>query len=576
MSYGYGSVGGGSVGGAVAAGIESGFRMMEGHYDRIRREKSDDREFGLRKAAQERQAALDQRNDAEYQHRVAAELDQETVGNFANTAAKYGGAENVPEDVMRGLRQQADIAGSARTAARDARNKLAFGKTFQENQDVISNLQAGRTRLEDIPDGRFVGALRQSLGQDPSVLLAGENGVSAIGDAENNMRTGVETGNTGMLLKGMSTIFAGEFNRGKGQQSARGGKIIGTEPDSIVPHPADPSKFSLGVRVYYTPDEKTPGPHEVDAQGRPYYVAPITVDRSSRGDAPVKWFDMEGMKTRVAKMGELAELAKHPEIADKIKRGMAAEAPDEGQMFLDEYYARGTAAMPKRIVTSEQVKTNDGVTRLEKDAQGRVVGERFFASGEKQGKITTVERILDRQLESGEIDQDEYNTILKATMSGIRPPGSNGAQTRVPGAGGRGRSPAGEKPPSASETNGAVKGAVQAIAADMGYHQSAVTKEWVDKDGKPLTGDQRAAFDKRVSGAATMIRDAAARKERVGPSDAVARSGQQAKPLPEGMTREMMVRRANEAVRGDPAKGVPGKDPAAVKAMLADYGIQVN
>jgi hypothetical protein len=495
--------------GGIARGMQAGLQMAQSIQDRNDRKEQSDREFGLRQTEQEtrlaRQAAADERADADYGAKVAGDLRQSAVGTMTRIASQYGSFEAAPPEVQDRARVAADEAETAVNTARDKRTKIAFGTERRELGEVISNLQTGRVQLDEIPPAQLFKAVASVTGRDPADFMSGPDGSpSPISKAVGDITTGLETKNDDMVVKGANVLLAPELRRGVGGPSAHGGKIVYKEIDRLVPHPDNPQLVTPVLRVYVDQGGDFKGPRGKH-QETSYYLAPLTQGRSSDPNDPVKFIDMGAAMDRVGRMGTLTQLMAQPQVRERMEAGRT-EASAAAKALLDDYYAEGVAGLPKKTTTAENVRLGDKTLRITKDAQGKEVGreELPHATTAKTPALQARLDTIDRLEEEGEFNAAEAEEARKAALSiRPRPPRGTGG-----GGGGKGGAAGGKATEAA--VKGAVGDATKAVVADLGLKYSAITKGYQQADGKPATPEQLTELQRRVTAAAVVARDSAA------------------------------------------------------------------
>jgi hypothetical protein len=516
---------GGGVGGALARGVESGLAIDASFRDREARQQERDRDYNMRveensdrraraDKQEARQKVVDERADVEFGDKVADDVHKTAITDFAATVAQYGGWESVPPDVQARLKKTAAEAGGIQEQARKRRTELAFGKQKQELSDLVSNLQAGKITMEQVPDDKFYMVMAQATGRDPSDFVAGADGAPArITQGTNDLLTGLETGNEGMLLRGANTVFSPELRVGVGSEGAHGGKIIGKEIIKIIPHPNNPDLVSPVVRVYVD----KPGGVKGENGATGYYDAPLTQNRSSDPNDPVKWIDMTGALDRVGQMGVLASSLNHPEARAKFDKGRAAS---EAQVkdYLDMYFSLGSAAAPKKTVTTTNtaLPADGGETiRETRDAQGRVISSERIphkpktfrpASGGSSGARGALQLrldALDEDLENGDITKEDYQEQRREILTNKSKGGAGGGKIVE------------------AETKGIISSATKTLAAEQGLKYNETTKRWDTMDGKPAGEKQLTDLNAKISKASQVVRDNAAAGKKTTLTDAL-------------------------------------------------------
>lgn len=506
--------------GGIARGIVAGAELSNRFDDRRRRQELEDEDRAIRAedraTALQRQAVGDERQAAEYAHQVAADQRKGAINRFTNIATQYGTFEAAPPEVQAAATKDAEAAEAAITAAQSRRNQIAFGKETQELSDIMSNLQTGRVQIDDVPADKLYLALANATQRDPADFIAGPDGApSPVAKAVGDITTGMETGNDGMINAGANVILAPELRKGVGTPSAHGGKIVGKEIIRLVPHPNNPELVTPVVRVYVDQGKDFKGPRGT-RQETSYYDAPLTENRSSDPNDPVKFINLKQAMDRVGQMGMLTETLNQPQLRARLEEGRTA-AGERTKALIDNYFAQGAAAAPKRqlVTTPINLPANGGSTLLRTtDAQGREVGREEIKHADRPARSAAIDARLaaiERARESGDLSPAEADEAEQAAF-GIRPrAGRTGG-----GAGGA----AGGKVTEAA-VKGAVADAVKAIAGDLGLRFSGITRSWVKADGSPATPEQLQKLDQRAERAATVMRDSAAKGKLAPLSDAI-------------------------------------------------------
>ena len=524
----------------IASGLQAGFNMMQSVQDRKDKKAQQDREYGLqlqdreeRRAQQAkldaRQAAADERNAADYAVKAADEEKKSTVSRFSDIATKYGTFEAAPQEVRDAATEAARKADDLINQSRTKRNELAFGKQRQDLSNVISNLQTGRVKLEDVPPDQLYQAVANATRRDPTDFMPGPDGAPApVAKAVGDITTGMETNNKGMMLQGANVLLAPELRRGVGTESAHGGKILAKEIVDFVPHPNDPNRTTPVIKVYVDEGKNVAGPRGPHG-ATSWYLAPLTEDRSSRPDATVGFIDMKAAMDRVGQMGMLTEVMSQPQFLARMEEGQRL-AGSRTKELIDRYFMEGQNAAPKKQYTSTvpAMPANSGKTMIRTtDAQGREVKREVIDNPkhvERTGALEKRLALIDRMREDGDLSDVEANEAELAAFN-IRPRAGRG------GGGGVGK----DGKPTEAAVKGAIADVTKALAADEGLRFSGVTKSWVNADGSPAKPEALARLDKKAEAAATRMRDGAAKGKLVPMSEALdeARKPEVVPPKPE-------------------------------------------
>lgn len=514
--------------GGIAQGLATGIQLAQGMQERKDSKERSDREYGLRMREQntrlDRQAKEDQRADVDYAVRVADDDYKQVTTDTTAALSKYKTFEAMPPEVQQQITERATRAGSAREQARTKRSEVVFGqpKDQQNYSEIISNLQTGRVSIDDVPPDQLWLAVTNSTQRDPADFMGTpDGGPSPISKAVGDLTTGMETGNNSMILSGANVLLAPELRKGVGTESPHGGKIVFKEIDRLIPHPGDPSRVTPVLKVYVDQGKDFRGPRGAH-QETSYYLAPLTEGRSSGPNDPVKFLDMRAALDRVGQLGMLTEVMNQPQFRERMDRGRA-EAGGRTRALLDQMLAEAAAAMPKKQITTENVKVGDSTLRFTKDAQGNETGRETLAHTVKAPRERTFEvknAEIDEMLANGDLTPEEARRMRAKNVSGIDlakdPNARGGSRGGAGGAGGK---------ITEAEVKGTIKDAEKHIAASMGLQVHPVSKKWVGADGKPVDAVQLAKFNESVRRAGVLIRDNQAAGKKTGLTPALEAAG---------------------------------------------------
>lgn len=539
--------------GAVAQGLESGFNLglrsdaaiEEKRARKVQEErqvKTDARaeeEFGLRKQIHTdtlaRQAVHDQRL-ADVDTLNALTQRQASVKNKMAGLLEAAGGDVTKVDPSRAsvLQAEADEVQRTLDAHNESRYKSVVDKTRQQALDLASKLEAGQVDINTVPGGDLVRAVTASTRRNVGDFMRVDGQPSRIDQAANDIATGMQTKNEGMLLRGANTLLGPELKVGVGQPSPHGGTIVGKEIIKLVPHPQDASKFTPVIRVFVKKDGGQGGGGRSDgATG--HYDAPLTQNRSTDPNDTVKFIDMGEAMDRLGRLQTLGQALNRPDLAKKVTDGAKEAGADPGT-FLESFYALG-GKMPGKTVSRERMDLGGTVKERTLDAHGRVIKEEDFqktavprvfnpnvgrgrggsgggsARGVLQAKLDT----LEEDLADGVIDAEEYREQRRAIVSGIKP-AKGGAGT--------------SKGLSNAELNSTEQGALDSVATKLGLSYDKTAKAFRNTDGTSMTAAQKSQVDNAQAAIRTASRDAAAKGERTGATPLVEAGTAAAKPSP--------------------------------------------
>lgn len=507
-----------SFGAAAAQGLQTGFGMaMDLHRleDQRRREKRQEemqeREFRERQQQRdfERERALreDARREREDARRIEDDalkaIEAEMAMLRGDMAGYYRSGQKDEAREKEYLERARDV--SARRLA-VLRKKYApiIERTQQAARDINSRLQSGQVSLRDLSGEELLTWIEGMTRRDPRDFLRGEGGKSRVGAAVEEVVTGLETNNEGMLLRGVNVVLEPELKIGVGGSAKDGAEITGKEVYKLIPNPTNPGLVMPVLRVRARRADGAEGG----------YLAPITRGRTSREDDEVHpGFDLKRGFDVVGALGVFEEAVNDPVVRRKVEEALA-ERGGKPSDFLSAFLALGgkdeDLVSKRKQVSRERVDLGGEVLEREVDDTGRVIKEtrlrksaapRIFAprsGGSTAAGITLTERLIDEALAAGEITPEEAREERAAL------------RRRLVESGGKGGNP----PPSTGERTTPTQAGNEAervIAGELGLRRE--NGRWVDGMGRPA----KKADLERLAAA----REAAARNAKLGISAAL-------------------------------------------------------
>ena len=331
-----------SIGQAAAEGLQAGFGMglqfdqqKEAKRARAVSEAQQVEEMGLRKQHLAEQSARQAKLDARQTDADEYQALKDAHADIMSRAEAYTaqGQELPPE-----LAQQ---YGESRRRMTEHRDRFVAPKLAAERQgalDFFSGVQAGRVDplADDVTPAQLYRHISLATGRTPEQITQAATGARQI-------QEGLQTGNHELMLRGVNALAAPDLRAGVGQESPHGGVIVKKEVNRLVPvrdanGVEHPDKVFPIIRVFV--DKKGP-----DGQNL-YYDAPLTENRSSDPDDPVKAIDLKRAFDYMGNVGTLAAALQDPRAAAKLARG-AQEAGAQTQADLDELNALGRAGAAK-------------------------------------------------------------------------------------------------------------------------------------------------------------------------------------------------------------------------------------
>lgn len=474
--------------GAAAEGIESGFgmamRAQEGEERRRRTKVVEDRETEQLRLQRDRSDREERRLDR--QERRGALQDRLSLLNSGVQTVQGRQKELV------GLSTAAQTAGKPvdpALAEEYGRNAEWLARTRQSAMDFFSRAQTGQVDPLSVPDDEFYLHWTAATGMRPEELPQAQQGI-------NDVQAGLETGNQGLLLQGVNRLMAPQLRVGVGSPSPHGGaivrkEIIGLDPARDANGRDWPNMVIPRLRVYV----------KTDKGEEKFYDAPITKRRTGDPDDPVVAMDITRAMDWMGNLGTLVQAAQNPLVAEKLANG-AKTAGSQAQKYLDELTMLGRPV--KKTTSRERVDLGDRVLEREVDpATGRVLSEKEMKKGAvprtfrpgggggsggggARGVLQAKLDEIDRMVEDGEIPPEEGTEMRKSAVAGIKPPSTK---------------------PNAKEVSDDEQAAVNAVASRLGLDYDPNSKTYRNRDGKPITLEQ-----KEKLGAARAAIQAAARK----------------------------------------------------------------
>ena len=437
-----------SVGAAAARGIESGFGLGQRMYEAEDRKKDremqladrqedrafrrEERDFRLKSQAadQERQKAQDARQVRQDENAdIDAQLkfaDQDYEGLRNEYAGYLQSAGNDPRKIdpatLADWNSRVSKIESRRGELRDKRFRPRIEQQSQQAADIASRLSAGQLSLDQVSDSELHNAVQFQTRRPVDDFISGD-GIkpSPVRQGIMDFEAGQETGNEGMMLRGLNVIFKPELSVGIGDRAHDGSEILDKEIFALVPHP-DPQQAAQGMMV---PILEVTVKRPDGAVGK--YRAPVTEDRSSyfgNQAAMPKVISMSDGLERIGQLGTLEATLNQPDIKPRLEKGKAEAGNDNDEAF--KYYTRMGGKLEKRKVKRDTTDLGD---RVRTDVVDQETGEVKSTSYERKGKLpgsgakdatetSAKERLIDRQLRSGLISADEAKQARRELVLG--------------------------------------------------------------------------------------------------------------------------------------------------------------
>lgn len=481
-----------STGGALLQGLERGFRLgmeledrkvrqEEARRQQARQERQDwlqERQIALNEQRLARQEKRDERLDRRQEEDDALKaLEQEGLllrGEMAGAYKSFGG--QLPKEQLDPfLSRINDLTARKMKLLRQKWGPIVE-REKQWADDTVSRLKAGQISPEQLEPQELATLVTASARRQPTDFLRGPNGEpSRVGQALADFKAGMESNNEDLVLRAVNVLLEPEMRMGLGATARDGSEIKGKRIKAFVPSPrGDGLMPVLEVDV-----ERQDG-----AKGS--YIAPWTKGRTTRDDDEImESLDMDKAMALAHNLTLLEEIANSQAVRPLLEKGIQEVGQTRINDFLTGFYALGGRdedLMPRGNKGKRTIQTTDlGGEVLERtlDEQGNVVSERRLPKTERPGvrgggsggggrdRRTPFQKARDDLqdlLESGEIDQDEYDRLF----SQLRERHFTRSQT-------------GEFTRQANE-------AEAKAAMNMGLRR--VNGQWVDERGRPASASQ--------------------------------------------------------------------------------------
>ncbi|MEY4429538.1 MAG: hypothetical protein RLZZ182_2227, partial [Pseudomonadota bacterium] len=289
-----------SIGASVAEGIESGFGLGLRADEAARRKKADAR------------AEQDQLLQRERGDRAERRLDrQERISDLGERTKRL----EARRGELVAASQAAQAAGGSvdpGAAAEFASVNKTLAQLRQEGENFFSRAATGQVDpLKASPEDLYT-HLTAATGMTPAQIRQSTKHIADV-------TAGLQTSNEGLVIQGVNGLMQPQLNRGVGEASPHGGKIlrkevIGLDPAVDANMQPIPGKFMPRLRVYVQmPGMMTDKPL--------YYDAPMTVDGSSEGGAQVAVIDVKNGMNFMGNLGTLATAISRPDVLAKLEEG---------------------------------------------------------------------------------------------------------------------------------------------------------------------------------------------------------------------------------------------------------------
>lgn len=444
----------GSIGEAAAQGLDRGFRfaldMRDREEQRARQKKLDDQVEQDRLRTQQRQ----DRND-----KLTALTAQEAALRAEGEAMQAAPGGPTPEAMQSFTTRQQGL-GAAKNQLLTEMGGYDFEKERAAGMEDIKALQGGD--LSKLKPGQFTRAITVATKRNPRDYLRVDGKPAAVETAAADFMEGMQGGDDQRMLRGLNVLFAADLANGVGEKSPHGGTIVGKRFDGFIPDPnssPDDPRIIPTIRVYVSNGKKEQSGDEIRSRrgmdpdapegATGYYLAPLTKDRSSRDDAPVRSIGMREGMDFIGNHMHLVELMNSPEAQRQLE--LDAQTGWDPQQYVTALAQLGVKKQSKGESTTTYTSLPRGgaVLAVTKDAKGNVTSERQItqegaggkpAASGKPGTMQQQIDAIDALVEDGTLTEEEGTQRKRAlatkVTTGTKAQGLAAAQ---PGGSGGGR-----------------------------------------------------------------------------------------------------------------------------------------
>jgi hypothetical protein len=385
-----------SIGAGIAEGIEAGFGMGLRADEAALRKKADARADETVRIARGREDRAERRLDRQERISDLSERTKRLEARRGELVAASQAAQAAGGNVDPGA--AAEFASVNKTLA----------QLRQEGENFFSRAATGQVDpLKASPEDLYT-HLTAATGMTPAQIRQSTKHIADV-------TAGLQTSNEGLVIQGVNGLMQPQLNRGVGEASPHGGKIlrkevIGLDPAVDANMQPIPGKFMLRLRVYVQmPGMMTDKPL--------YYDAPMTVDGSSEGGAQVAVIDVKNGMNFMGNLGTLATAISRPDVLAKLEEGeklagARMKAALAELTAVSRPKAKGAAA--ERLETIRSYAKANGITDEESAKRLQKMGALPRSAGESN---SWAQRFA--MVENLNPDDPDYE-VKKAALLGVR------------------------------------------------------------------------------------------------------------------------------------------------------------
>ena len=431
-----------SVGGSIASGLESGIRTgmaLRGQEEELLR----------RKGLDARQALLDQQHSEDRQRLIDRQdrTDQAAAleGQAAGLRSEVEGSM-LPGATPLAPARQAQIASGAKQLEAQRQNLYVkrggvdFGALKKQADDQIAAIQQGKLDPETMNGPEFGRVFSTATGHALKDYVR-NGGPAPIEQAAADIHDGIQGGDNERTIRGLNVLFAPELQKGVGEKSPHGGTIIAKRIADVHLDPNSPPDDPrvvpmLQVFVNNGKAVKTTGGlgrmDHLAENGSPngatgYYFAPVTENRSTDPNDPVKSISMKDAMDRIGQHLQLVEGINTPQGLQKVQEAYSTpgETPDD---WLQALTTLGVKPSATKKVSLHTIPAGGSLAQVTEDSRGNV-STKITQGNEKPGATARdpVARMqfqldeIDVAQEAGDLTKEQADIERRAVRSGIKP-----------------------------------------------------------------------------------------------------------------------------------------------------------
>lgn len=368
-----------SIGEAAALGLESGYRLGMDYQTRQRQEdrqkRLDEEAQSDRQRMRERQDQSDNLNALNEQERM---LQVEGQG-YVNSGTPPDPAAQ--QDYARRVR----TLGQTKSSVLSKRTGIDVSAVQKMGEADIAKIKTGD--LAGLQPGQFTRGITVATGRTPADYLRQGDKPALVEQAASDFIEGLHSKDKARMMSGLNVMFARELRTGVGEASQYGGKIVAKEIFDLHEDPRgskDDERVIPMLRIYVDNGRgfRGPVPQGVPKGATGYYDAPLTKNRSSDPDDPVKSVGINEALGYIDNQVKLVELLNSPEGIEKLQQDQQAGDFDPNE-YIQALHRVGAKTTTKVTTKDLAIPAGGSVLRTRMGPNGEVLSEERIEGREK-------------------------------------------------------------------------------------------------------------------------------------------------------------------------------------------------